>query len=105
MLLALKVESIDEYHFYRDIGFDCCQGNVLSKPRVYKAKNLTSSKVVLMGLLSALYKPNFDFSEVEKAVSRDVSVEYTLLKLINSAFFGLPRQVDSLQQAAILLGQ
>lgn len=104
-LLALKVESLEEYRFYRDHGFAYCQGNLLSKPRVYSAKSLSSNKAVLMSLLSALYKPNFDFNEVEKAISQDISVGYKLLKLINSAFFGLPREIESLQQAAVLLGR
>jgi EAL and modified HD-GYP domain-containing signal transduction protein len=104
-LLVLKVESLQEYRDYCDLGFDYCQGNLLSKPRVYQTSELSSSKVYLMNLLSVLYKPNADFSEVERIISRDVSVSYKLLNLINSAFFGLPRPVESIQEAVVLLGQ
>ena len=104
-LLALKVENLQQYRFYCDVGFDFCQGNLLSKPRVYQATELSSSKVHLMSLLSVLYKPNVDFNEVERIISRDVSVSYKLLNLINSAFFGLPRAVESIQEAVVLLGQ
>lgn len=104
-LLSLKVESLQEFSFYRDMGFDYCQGYLLSKPRVYKAKNLSSSKLVVMSLLSALYKSTINFNEVEQVISRDVSISYKLLKLINSAFFSLPSEVDSIHRAVVLLGK
>ena len=104
-LLALKVESMKMYRSYCDIGFHYCQGNLLSKPRVYRASQLSDSKVSLMNLLSVLYKPNVNFAEVERIISHDVSVSYKLLKLINSAFFGLPRAVESIQEAVVMLGQ
>jgi EAL and modified HD-GYP domain-containing signal transduction protein len=37
-------------------------------------------------------------------MSRDVALSYKLLRLINSAFYALPRKVDSLRQALSLLG-
>ena len=38
-------------------------------------------------------------------VNQDVALSYKLLRLINSAFFGLPREVSSTQQAIVMLGQ
>ena len=104
-LLSANVESLDAFRYCCDIGFDYCQGNLLSKPRVYKSTSLASSKVSVMHLLSMLYRTDVDFDEIEKIVERDVTISYKLLKLINSAFIGLPRQVDSIKQAVVLLGR
>ena len=104
-LLALKVESLQDYRSYCGMGFDYCQGNLLSKPRVYQAQNLSSNKASVMHLLSVLCRADADVDEIERVVSRDVSVSYKLFRLINSAFFALPQQVESIRQAVVMLGR
>ncbi len=104
-LLSLKVENRQEFDYYRDMGFSYCQGYLLAKPQTYATKSLSSSKLVVMSLLSILYKDDFDFNQTENVVSRDVSISYKLMKLINSTFFGLPNEVESIQQALVLIGR
>ncbi len=104
-LLALRVENREEYGFFRDLGFDYCQGNLLGKPQVYATKSLSSNKLVIMNLLSVIYKQKYNVAEVERILSRDVSLSYKLLKLMNSPYFGFASKVESLQQAMVLLGR
>jgi EAL and modified HD-GYP domain-containing signal transduction protein len=44
------------------------------------------------------------FATVESLIARDVALSYRLLRYINSAFFGLRREVDSVGRAVALLG-
>lgn len=104
-LLADKVETLDEYDTYADIGFDYFQGYFLSKPRIIKGKTLESNKLSVMQLLSTLHSDKSDIDEVEKAISADLTLSYKLLKLINSAFFNLPNDVDSIKRAVVFLGR
>ncbi len=55
-------------------------------------------------LLAALSDENSSLDTVAKIVSRDVGMTATILHMVNSAFFGLPRQVESPQRAVSLLG-
>ncbi len=104
-LLADKVETLDEYDTYVDMGFDYFQGYFLSKPRIIRGKTLESNKLSVMQLLSTLHNARADISEVENAISSDLTLSYKLLKLINSAFFNLPSEVDSIKRAVVFLGR
>jgi len=104
-ILAEKVETLEEYENYTKMGFNYFQGFFLSRPRVIKSKTLETSKLAVMQLLSTLHSTGTDISEIEKAISADLSLSYKLLKLINSAFFNLPNEVDSIKRAVIFLGR
>ncbi len=104
-ILADKVETMEEYERYNDIGCDYFRGYFLSRPRIIKGKALESSKLSIMKLLSTLHNADLDVSEVEDAISSDVTLSYKLLKLINSALFNLPSEVDSIKRAVIFLGR
>jgi len=104
-ILAEKVETLDEYEFYLQMDFDYFQGYFLSQPRIIKSKTLETSKLAVMQLLSTLHNTNTDIAEVEKSISADLALSYKLLKLINSAFFNLPNEVDSIKRAVVFLGR
>ena len=55
-------------------------------------------------LVTAVSSPDVDMSEVAAIVSSDVATSAELLKIVNSAFFGPPRQVYSVNDAVRLLG-
>ncbi len=63
------------------------------------------AKPELLHLISnEVEKPNCDFSLVAELISRDVAISAAVLKLVNSAYFGLANRVDSIQQAINLIG-
>ncbi len=103
--LADKVESLDEYDTYADMGFDYFQGYFLSRPRIIKGKTLESNKLSIMQLLSTLHNSKSEINEVEDVISSDLTLSYKLLKLINSAFFNLTTDVDSIKRAVVFLGR
>ena len=102
---AKKVQSLDEYEEYLELGFDYFQGYFLSHPRIIKGKTLETDKLSIMQLLSTLHNSQSDISEIEKAITSNLSLSYKLLKLINSAFFNLPSNVESIQRAIVILGR
>jgi len=55
-------------------------------------------------LVSAVSSENVDLNEIGAIVAEDVATSVELLKLVNSAFFGLPREVYSVAEAVRMLG-
>jgi len=104
-LQALKIETMEEYRFYCDRGFDYLQGYFLSKPREYVSRDLPANKVTILQLLASVHRPDTATGELEEQITRDVSLSYKLLKLINAPFFGVARKVDSIKHAIVLLGR
>lgn len=55
-------------------------------------------------MLSLLEEPDTTVSEIEEILRYDPGLTANVLKLANSAYFGLPSKIGSLKQAVILLG-
>ncbi len=103
-LIAEKVETQQEFDICRDLGFDYYQGYFLCLPRVLTGQSIPDNKLSILRLLSQLQDPNTRPSELEKIISQDLSLSYKLLRYINSAFFALPKKIESIQQALVYIG-
>ena len=60
---------------------------------------------VAMRVLDKITDPDTAVSDLEGVLRSDVSLVTSILKLANSAFYGVRRQVDSLRHALLLLGK
>lgn len=103
-LLAEKVETQEEYELCKELGFDYYQGYFFSKPTVLTGQALKTNRVALMEILATLQDPDCDVTELESLIKQDVSVSYKILRIINSAFYNLPREIQSIKQAIVALG-
>jgi EAL and modified HD-GYP domain-containing signal transduction protein len=103
-LLAEKVETQDEFEYCKNLGFDYFQGYFFCKPKVIKGQRIPANRLAILQLLTKLQNSETDVQELEDILGRDVSLSYKLLRIINSAFYSLPKQVDSLRQALLMLG-
>jgi len=104
-LLALKIETLEEYRLYCDKGFDYLQGYFLSSPREYVSRDLPANKVAILTLLATVHNINTEVDDIEKIITQDVALSYKLLKLINSPYFSVGRTVNSVRQAIVILGR
>lgn len=103
-LLAEKVETPEEFELCKSLGFDYFQGYFFCRPRVVDSRRPTANRQALLRLMSRLYDPGVQFKELAELVGQDPSLTYRLLRVVNSAHFGLPRRVDNLRQALMFLG-
>jgi EAL and modified HD-GYP domain-containing signal transduction protein len=103
-LVAEKVENLTQFQVCKDLGFDWFQGHFLSRPHVIRAKTLSPNKAAVLQLLARLSDPNVRLEELEAIISRDVALSYKLLRCINSAYYALPRKVESIREAILFLG-
>ncbi len=103
-LIAEKVETYEMFEQCKALGFDLFQGYFLAKPRVITGRKISENKQSVLQLLSALHDPNAPIDKIERMIARDTLLSFKLLRLVNSAAFGLSRDVESLRQAIMLLG-
>jgi EAL and modified HD-GYP domain-containing signal transduction protein len=103
-LLAEKLETADEFDFYKQHGFEYFQGFFFCKPRVFSSPRLSRNRVAVCRLLTKLHQPDVTTHDIEAAVSEDLTLSYQLLRYINSAAIALPKQIESIGHAVRLVG-
>ncbi len=104
-LIAEKIETQEMKALCVDYGFDYFQGFFFCKPQLVKQKLIPTNKVVALNLLNKIQDPSLDYEEFQVILSQDVSLTYKLLRYINSAMFSLRREIESIKDAVVLLGQ
>lgn len=59
---------------------------------------------IAMQVVQATDRENVTTAELEDLVSKDAAIATKLLKVVNSAYFGLPRQITNISHAVAILG-
>jgi c-di-GMP phosphodiesterase len=103
-LIAEEVETVEQFELCMSLGFDAFQGGFLQHPETFRAVRVPSSKIGVLRLLTELSKDDSSLNELEQLLSQDMAMSYRVLRCINSSFYSLPRQVDSIRQAIVILG-
>lgn len=67
-------------------------------------ENLPRPPEIYAELVALVNRPNSTASDIAQLVERDLSTTAAVLKLVNSSFFALPREVTSVSRAVPLLG-
>lgn len=103
--LAEKIESYQELEHARKLGFNYFQGYFFARPESLRITEIASNKISLINLLVEINKRHTTVGRLEQIIETDVAITYKLLRYINSAFFYLLKQVESIRQAIIYLGE
>lgn len=74
------------------------------KEIISKIDTLPSLPRLYQELVNALKAPDITIKEVGKIISQDIGITAKILKLVNSAYFGLPRRISDPAQAVSYLG-
>lgn len=56
-------------------------------------------------MLQQIQQADLDFEDLERIAQQDLSIVYKLLRYVNSASFGLRREIESVQEALRILGE
>lgn len=103
--LAEKLETEEDFQRARKEGCELFQGYFFCKPIMVPARAIPQSKLIYMRLLAELSNSETDISRVEQLVMSDTSICYRLLRLVNSALYGLPEPVSSIRHALLRIGE
>ena len=71
---------------------------------VERIQKLPTLPEVGMSILNVAGDPEISMDEISDVINRDPALAARVLKVANSPFYGMPRQVDSLQLALVILG-
>jgi c-di-GMP phosphodiesterase len=104
-LLAEKVETHEEYNRALKMGFRYFQGFFFSKPEIVSGKEISTPQMQLLEIMAEVNKENFEFNRLEKMIVRDASISYKLMRLINSAYFKRAKEISSIRQAIVMIGE
>jgi EAL and modified HD-GYP domain-containing signal transduction protein len=103
-LLAEKVETHEEFEWSRMAGYDYFQGYFFARPSIIHSRQVPTSKLNCLRLMSEMQKADLDFKRLEDLIRIDVALTYKLLRYVNSALFDRPDEVQSIERALIIVG-
>ncbi len=103
-MLATDVDTPDELARATGLGFTSFQGDFFAKPDLTRRRRVGTGGIASLKAVAAVTAPDASFEDLEVAISSDVGLSLKLLRYINSAFFALPRTVESVREALTLLG-
>lgn len=103
-LLAEKIETIEDYKLCKDLGCDLFQGYFLSKPEIIKGRKLPQNKLAVLQLIGELQNPAVNVTELNAIISKDPTLSFKLLKLVNSAAYRRARTIESIHMAVMMIG-
>ncbi len=72
--------------------------------KVSTLRNLPTLPHILVKLIRACNDDNISLKEISSIIEKDPSLSGKILRLVNSAYYGLPKKVSTIQQAVGFLG-
>jgi c-di-GMP phosphodiesterase len=105
VMIAEKVETPQEFEIAKAEGFKLFQGYFFCMPTVFSKKRAPTNGVNYLYLISALSQGQFDVAQLSLLLKSEPTLSYQLLRLVNSASFGAPQEIRSLQDALVLVGE
>lgn len=104
-MLAEKVETHEEFEQALEMGYDYFQGYFFSKPVIISKKDVPGVKINQLRMLQMVNEPEIDFAALSDLIQSEMAMAYKILRLTNSAAFGLRNKVTSINQALGILGE
>jgi EAL and modified HD-GYP domain-containing signal transduction protein len=103
-VLVTNVDYQEQFKFCSEKLNCLIKGNFYTQPLNIKSHKVTTNYQTLLQLLVELQDPDISPDQLAETINQDVGLSYKLLRLINSAFFGMPREISSCKQAIVMLG-
>lgn len=103
-IVAEKVETIEKFEAYKQIGYKRFQGFYFARPETFTAKVINPSFDSVLNLLNMVSQDS-DNIEIENGFKRDAALSFKLLRYINSVGFGLSCEIQSIKHALTILGR
>lgn len=103
LLVADRVETPERAEQCMAMGFHLFQGYHFARPQIVEGRRAPPARLALLRLTTLLMS-DAGTAELEDALKQHPDLVYNLLRIVNSAAFGLRRQIDSLAQCIAVLG-
>lgn len=67
-------------------------------------ENLPTLPVIIQQIQKLITNPRSNMNQIATVISKDQAIASRVIRLVNSAFYGLRRRISSIQQAIVILG-
>jgi EAL and modified HD-GYP domain-containing signal transduction protein len=104
VLLAEKIETYEAFEMARALGFTLFQGFFFCKPAIATSSRVDAMRLSKLQLIRSIADPEINFADLAEIIKRDVVLSYRLLKIVNSAYYGLNYSVTGILHALTILG-
>jgi EAL and modified HD-GYP domain-containing signal transduction protein len=104
-LLGMRLESAAAVEEAKQLGCSLFQGYFFAEPEIVPGSEVPGNKLTHLRILSQVTRPGISVEEIEDLVKHDVALSFKLLRYINSAAFGWKREITSIRQALVMLGE
>jgi EAL and modified HD-GYP domain-containing signal transduction protein len=102
-MLAEKVETHEQFHAAKRMGYTLFQGYFFCRPETLRAQDLPSTQLGHLAILRKAHERELDIQGLAQVIRQEPSLVYRLLRYLNSAAWGV-YPVTSVVQALNLLG-
>jgi c-di-GMP phosphodiesterase len=103
-MLARGVKTMDQFQAGKDLGFTLFQGSFFKEAACVPDRKLGSNEIARLSLMRLMETEDPDVKALAAAIRSDVSISFRLLSYLNSAWFGLRHNIESIDQAIMMLG-
>ena len=102
--VAEKIETHAQFAMCGELGFHLFQGFHFARPQIVAGRQLSPSQAALMEMLGML-QGDADIRDIEDSFKRHPALTVDLLRLANSAAFGMQQPLRSIANAVLMLGR
>ena len=102
--LIASVDAEEEFRHCAELGVQYFQGDWFTRPGRKSGKGKVQPIPVRVFEILDLVRNHADVRQIEQALKHDVGLSVKLLRYINSAAFGLTREIQSFRHAVTVLG-
>lgn len=103
--LAEKVETREEVEYAKKLGFKYFQGYFFSQPEIVKSTRILPIQANYIQLIHEVSEKEINFRKIGQIISRDLSLTYNLLRLVNTGAFGFRYRIKGVQHGLTALGE
>lgn len=103
-VIAYNVNTKEAYEYAKSLGCEYFQGTAVAEAMYAPVKKLEHMQSNFFQLVIAVTRDEPDIDEISEIISRDVTLAFSVIKLVNSAYFALRNQARSVKQALVVLG-
>lgn len=101
---AYNINTPEALEKAQALGCDYYQGSYVAEQKTHKVHRTDHLQSNFFQLMLAVTADEPDTDEIAAIISRDVTLSFSLIKLVNSAYFARRNRVKSVQQALVILG-
>lgn len=102
--IATAVDTQETYEMAMELGVEYFQGNYIAETMTTKASKMEYLQSNFFQLVVAVTRDDPNMDEIEEIISRDASLTYAILKMVNSVYFALRHRTSSIKTALVTLG-